>query len=227
MAYPQPHVLLRAGGHFGSISNSVDQWSVGLRFGVVGSAVDYSPGGLEDFAVAAATAFGTFHTATSVNAGSACYLSWTTAARVGTDGKYLPETQETARYDFPTPVQGNGPTSLPWNTSQVVSLRTARPRGYASNGRMYYPATGQTVTATSGLVASGTTTARVAAAKALFDSLNSAANTYDSFMRLCVMSAVGSGLAAYVSHIRSDGRLDSIERRESAIPLTWYSADLA
>lgn len=227
MAYPQPHVLLRAGGHFGASGNAVDQWSVGLRFGIVGSPVAYNPGGLEDFAVAAATAFGTFHSASSVNAGSACYLSWTTAARVGTDGKYLPETQETARYDFPTPAPGGGATGLPWNTSQVVSLRTGRPRGYASNGRMYYPATAQNVNSTTGLVASGTTTARVAAAKALFDSLNSAANNYDTFMRLCVMSAVGSGLAAYVSHIRSDGRLDSIERRESAIPLTWYSADLA
>jgi hypothetical protein len=63
--------------------------------------------------------------------------------------------------------------------------------------------------------------------KTFFDALNVAANTYSAGTRLIVASNVGGGLHAPVTMIRSDDRIDSIERRENDTPATWSTSTLA
>lgn len=200
---------------------------MGLRFGVIGADVHFDSTALQAFVDSAANAFQTFHALSANGVGTTCFLSWVTGARVGLDGKYLPAAQTTRRKDIVSPVAGHGTPALPFNSALVVSLRTALPRGYASNGRMYYPAIAVGVAAGTGRVLSSHTTPRANGAKALFDGLNVAAAAYATNMRLCVMSTVGSGLAATVTSVRVDDRTDSIERRESRIQSTWTTATLA
>lgn len=226
MAFTNAHIYLRAGGHFGTSSSEQDEWSTGARFAIVGADVPYSESALQTFVDAAWTAFSALHSHTGTVAGNACFLDWTTAARVGMDGKYDPDTQDTKRHDG-TALVGTATTFLPWNTAHVISLRTARPRGYASNGRMYYPATSIAITNTTGRITPSAVSGRVNQFKTLFDSLNVAAAVYATNMRLAVMSAVGAGQTALVNTIRADDRLDSIERREAELPSTWTTATLA
>lgn len=226
MPYPNAHLLLRASGHFGSGTTVIaDKWSTGLRFGVVGADVSYSPGSLQTFVDAAWTAFLNLHSVVAVGAGNNCYLDATTVARVGLDGKYDPATQQTVRHDGPS-TAGGGTPSNPWNTAHVISLRTAFPRGYASNGRMYYPCLSQSPASGTGRLTTAQVTARLASFKTLVESLNAAAATYSTNCRLMVYSSVGSGLSAKVTSLRADERLDSIERRENDIPANYSSVSI-
>lgn len=226
MAYRNVHLVLRAGGHFGTSSVFADNWSIGLRFGFAATDVALDPVALSAFNESAWGLFASLHPKTTVGAGTACYLDWVTSARVGTDGKYNPAQVPTTRHDG-APIAGGSSSTQPWNTALVVSLRTIAARGYASNGRMYYPCTAFTAVATTGRVADSNVLSRLNEFKTLIDGLNSAANVYQTGMRLCVMSAVGSGLTYPVTSLRGDGRFDSQERRENKTPSTWSSVTLA
>jgi hypothetical protein len=57
----------------------------------------------------------------------------------------------------------------------------------------------------------------------MLNSMNTAANVYDPGMKVRVFSNIGLGSAATVTGIRSDDRVDSIERRENQIPSVWTS----
>lgn len=63
--------------------------------------------------------------------------------------------------------------------------------------------------------------------KTFADALNTAANTYSAGTRLLVASAVGGGLHVPVTSVRSDERMDSIERRENDQPSIYSSVNLA
>jgi hypothetical protein len=63
--------------------------------------------------------------------------------------------------------------------------------------------------------------------KIFIDALKSAANTYDAGMKAIVASNVGAGLIQQVTAIRSDERLDSIERRENQQASVWSTAAVA
>lgn len=210
----------------GASDQELDHWSSGLRFGVPGNDLGLTPGALQTFVDDALVALAAFHMDATNGVGSACWLDWATAAVIGPDGKYSPPDQETARADR-APLAGGGSTNLPWNTAHVISLRTARPRGYASNGRMYYPCLSFIIDASTGRLAPTPLNNRLSGAKTLLDALNAAATAYPESPQLIVASSVGAGLTATVTHIRADARLDSIERRESLQPAVYVSVDLA
>jgi len=219
--YTNAHVLLRAGGHFGTNTGIYDNWSIGFRFGKPGSDVASSTDP-QAFVTAAAAPLATFHAGANSLVGTGCFLDYVTGARVGTDGKYDPDTQETRRHDYPTTVSGSGSMTQGWAVAVVCSLRTARPRGYASNGRLYYPAGAATPSGSSGRLSQSQTNSLVLAWKTLIDSLNSAAGAQlGSGIKLCVFSGVAPGRTETVTQIRIDGRLDQQERRENKQPPVW------
>lgn len=229
MTFANAHILCRLGGSFGVADTSkMDFWSVGLRFAIVGADVPYSSTNLLTFANAVKAAAVTMHTSNLFGAGDACWLQDVTAARVGTDGHYQPDTQETIHATPPPNSLGGGSTTKPWNTALVISLRTDRPRGYASNGRVYYPALGVPgFTLGTGRISDAAVGSRMDVAKVFLDECNTAAAAYATNMRLAVMSQKGAGLTALVTAIRADGRLDSIERRENKIPVTYMTRALS
>lgn len=226
MAFPHEHILLRFNGHFGTSSSQVDHWSAGIRFGLPTSAPAYDAGKLQTFVNQAQVLAQSFHTGTSMFTGTNCYLDFVTGAQIGVLGKYVPSAQLTALSPV-TPTAGVAPPVLPWNSALVISLRTSIPRGRGSNGRVYWPAVGAPVDATTGRVSALAMDGRMTTAKTFFDGLNSAANAYSAGMKAIVASNVGGGLIATVTAIRADGRIDSIERRENDQASAYTSKALA
>jgi hypothetical protein len=226
MVFPHEHLLLRFNGHFGTSGSVADRWSVGLRLGYPTRAPAYDPVKLQTLVNAAQTVGNTMMAAAGVSAGTVAFLDYVTGAQIGVNGKYQPTAQVTV-VSPPTPTAGAGTAVLPWNSAGVFSLRTNIPRGRASNGRCYWPALAVSITPATGRMGTATVTSRVSAFKTFLDGLNTAANAYDTGMRVCVGSAVGGGLLAQVITIRSDDRVDSIERRENQQPSAWQTATLA
>lgn len=228
MVYPHEHLLLRFNGHFGSSASAfVDRWSAGLRIGLPGSAPVYDSGKLQTLVNACHAAAQTLHASVSTYAGTACYYDYTSGANIGVLGNYVPTTQLTVI----SPTNSTNGTGAggpgPWSQAQVVSLRTANPRGRASNGRFYWPATAATVDASTGRVTTAQTNSRLTQFKTFMDAVNTAANAYYAGAKIVVASAVGGGAIAYVTAIRSDNRLDAIERRENDQPAVWSTQNLA
>ncbi len=220
MAYSSAHILLRVNGHFGTSTAVTDGWSFGMRFGVAGADVAYDEAKLQTFVQSAYDAAFTFVSDPLTLAGTACWMDNCSAARVGQNGKYSPTTQ-TTKFSTGPAVAGTGTVTLPWNSAQVVSLRTANPRGYASNGRVYVPLLAGTIVAATGRLTGTVTSNRLNNFKTMVTKLNTAANLYDPGARLRVMSNIGLGTSAHVTSMRSDDRIDSIERRENALPSVW------
>lgn len=226
MAFSNPHLLLRVLGNFGgNPSSNEEKWSTGFRLGIPGGTVPYDVGNLTTFLTNVAAPLRVFHLAAASLTGGTCYLTELTVARVGTDGKYDPPTQQTIRYIAPV-TQGTGTPVLPWSSALVFSLRTAIPRGYSSNGRIYWPALAPALDQQTGRLTQSQATSRINAFKTALDSVNTFAAAYASGMRVVVASATG-GVTNTVTSIRQDDRLDSIERRENARTPIWTSANLA
>ena len=219
MGYQFEHLYLRFNGSMGTVGGA-EKWSVGMRFGVLGADVTYDTTKLQAFVSAAKTAADTFHAASGVNTGLNVYHDYVTGARIGKDGKYSPTGAQTI-FSANSPAGGVGSAIMPWNTCQVFSLRTGVPRGRGSNGRVYWPAVAQTVSNTDGRVLTASTTTRVNAFKTFVNALNTAATNYQAGLALIVASNLGGGLNERVIAIRSDNRLDSIERRENKAVPVW------
>jgi hypothetical protein len=227
MAYNSAHILLRFHGHFGTSGAVADRWSAGLRFGLGGTDVPYDVPKLQTFVNDANIAANGVMIAAGINAGTGTFYDYAAGARVGLNGKYDPSGQLTVLSPS-SPAPGSGTNSiLPWNTAHVVSLRTTTPRGRTSNGRFYWPACGLGVAPATGRVTSASVASRLGSMKTFLDTLNTLANAYAPGMRLRVFSNIGLGGSALVTGIRSDDRLDSIERRENDQPSSWTSLSLA
>lgn len=227
MVYPHEHILLRFNGHFGSSGTAIaDRWSCNVRMGLPASAPVYDAAKLQTLVNAAQTAGQTFHSGTNSATGTSTFFDQVAGAQIGVSGRYTPTGQLTVLSPL-TPQAGIGTPIHPWNVASVFSLRTAIPRGRGSNGRVYWPAISLPVTATTGRVATGVQGLRVTAFKAFLDALNVAGNSYSAGMKVIVASNVGGGLIAYATSVRSDDRIDSIERRENDQPAVWSAAALA
>lgn len=227
MVFPNAHVLLRFNGHFGDVASQTDKWSCGIRLAhQAGIDPVYDAAKLQTLVNAAKTAGDNFHGLTNVATGTQTFLDGVSGAQIGVSGKYSPITQQTV-WSVLTPKAGVGAPAFPWNVAQVLSLRTAVPRGRGSNGRVYWPVTAGAVVSTTGRLAGLNTNARVSGFKVFLDALNTAANAYSTGMKVVVASNVGGGSYNYVTHVRADDRADSIERRENDQPVVWTTATLA
>ena len=225
--YSRAHLLIRLGGHFGqSATTKTEQWSTGFRLGNPSADVAFNETALSTLVESIWPAALALHQNAQVRAGSNTFLSWVTGAVVGPDGKYLPATQETTRFDA-EPAAGVGIGGLPWTAAIVTSLRTTRPRGICSNGRMYYPAVGMILNNNTGRVGDGELLGRLTPFKTFFDAVNDAVAAYGAGIRLVVASNKGAGDMAAVVGLRADNRLDNIERRENDVPPAYQSIGLS
>lgn len=226
MVYSHEHILLRFHGHFGTSGAFTDEWSCGMRFGFPNLAPVFDTGKLQTFVNAAQTAGNTFQASAGAQVGTNCFLDYVSGAQIGVSGRYTPSTQLTI-ISPTTTTAGAGSSTLPWNTSNVISLRTNIPRGRGSNGRVYWPMLATTIVSTTGRLAAGTVNNRIGAAKTFLDALNVAANNYSAGMKLLVASSVGGGTMGVVQSIRADDRMDSIERRENDQASVYQQTNLA
>jgi len=225
MAYDRSYLYLRIMGHFGTLTTFSDGWSVGLKL-ANSSGAEAPTAGFGGFLTGIKTAVQTFHQSAATFVGNAAYLDQLTLARVGADGRYNPEAQDTVFELYSPALPGAGTTINPWSTALVSSLRTPRPRGVASNGRFYYPAGTVAVVNTTGRMSSANVTPYVTAAKVLFDAINAQGAALSPAVKIHVMSQKGAGVSANVISVRNDGRIDQQERRENNTPSTWTSASL-
>lgn len=227
MVFQNEHILLRFNGHFGTAQTTiVDRWSCGMRFGLASSAPVYDTVKLQTFVNAAQAAANTFHPATNTNAGTGTFIDYVSGAQIGVLGKYSPSAQLTV-ISPTTSTAGIGAPINPWNTAHVISLRTNRPRGIASNGRVYWPCQSLGVSAGTGRLTPTQVNNRLTNFVTFVNALNTAANAYSAGCRLIVASAVGGGANAVVTSVRADDRLDSIERRENDQPSAWSTQAIA
>lgn len=227
MPYTSHHVLLRAVGHFGGSNTQTEQWAVGMKIPV--PLPGPSAANLSAFLVDVSPYFTTFHTSTALKAGTVCFLRGLTAAYLDTDGRYVGGgAQTTTDYTYATPGQGNGSGLMPWSTAVVLSLRTAKGRGLASNGRLYWPTLGLPIDTSEGMFAPTTTLAVANAAKTLLDQINSHTEPhFGAARRVAVMSQVGAGATETVTGIRVGGKPDRQERRERSLAEAYSSVTLA
>jgi hypothetical protein len=222
MAYDREHLYLRMLGNF---ADGVDEWSVGLRLASPTLTVP-ATGGLNAFLAAVSTPIATFHNNTAVFAGGSTKLVGLSVAKIGVDGHYNPQTQDTTTFFYPTPISGGGSAGAARSTAFVTSLRTSKPRGYASNGRFYYPATAAVTNFISGMIPESGVTPYLDAAKIMFNAINSAGLALAVPVKICVMSTHGAGLSDVVTAIRADGRLDRQERRENKLAAPYFTLSL-
>lgn len=220
MPYLQSHLVLRIHGHFGAAGSFLDYWSVGLRLarllGAPAPVADYTA-----FLESISGPVSTFHSSGTALAGTTCFLDRLTIARVGTDGKYDPPTQETTIREYTPVIAGGGSGNAPWTQAICYSLRTDRPRGYASNGRVYYPATAAVVNPATGQM--GTSVESAANLfRTMLIAINTAAASLDADLKVSVMSQVGVGLTRPVTNVRVDHHLDRQERRENDSPPAYF-----
>jgi hypothetical protein len=229
MAFSSTHVLLGIHGVFGvSHTNPLERWTTTLRI----QAIPPTPFdvALINFLADVEPEITTHHTNTFVKAGTGCWLTEITAAVIGTDGKYLlGGLQSTTRAFLTTPAQGSGVTSHPFTSAVVRSLRTARGRGRASNGRMYYPCTAFNTTVNLGGRLDTSDALGIANATAtMLNGINDgAAARFGAGSEISVMSAIGTGLSAAVLNVRVGTRVDHMESRERDLPESYQTVALA
>jgi hypothetical protein len=191
----------------------LDRWSTGLRLAITGGGT-VTVADPTIFLESISAAVSSFHQNTSVKAGSNVYLDKLEAVVLGTDGKYWGSTAVATVRDYAPPVAGNATGVLPWNSALVISQRTDFKRGYASNGRMYWPAVAQVLDNGTGRLSTGAIGPYLA-------------DAFQAGLAIHVMSAVAPGYNAPVRSLRMDTRVDSIERRENQQPAAYTSVNLA
>lgn len=226
MAFTNAHLYVRLNGGFGaSVAALTDKWSTGFRVGIPTQDSRYDAPALQTFANSVHTAAQTLHSSTGMRCGTTCFFQNVSVARVGEDGKYNPAGQLTV-YSVGTPTQGSQAGTQPWTASLSFGLRTAAPRGHASNGRAYYPMLAATIDQTTGRVNASEVTNRLNAFRTFINAVNTAALVYEPASGVQVMSQVGDGKSERVLALRADSRLDAIERRENDAPSSYTTVNL-
>lgn len=199
MPYTSPHGLLTI---LGDAFNSTEIWQTGLRL------IGTTPPTEAQF-VAVDAAVQAYLSATNVGLPIGrryLGLKW---APQDVNGRY-PDGQDAVEWFRTTPYNGAASTGYA-QIAMVLSLRTARTRGYASNGRMYWPnaqAIGQ---------ADGRWSAAIAGAAAAAGAQLIAAIADSGMGTPAVMSAVGAGRTEPITGVRVGRVPDTQRRRRDAL----------
>lgn len=224
--YTNTHVLARWFGHFGpDATTKVEEWTTGVRIAFTDTPLGTD---MDAFLADLEAPSKTFHQTNDVAAGSACWLDGMTAAFIGTDGLYVGgSAQDTTVRNYASPAQGTRVSLMPWATSKVLSLRTTRSRGRASNGRMYWPCGAPIISGSTGLMPTSECNNTAIAARVLLDAVNAAAGArFDAEAKICVMSNLGTGTTAIVTAVRVGTKPDHQESRERSLVETYSLQNL-
>lgn len=228
MTFDLDFVQITAKGHLGGgASTIVDRWMITLKVAPIDAPATVVPL-LPAFLNAIAPAFTTFHTAAQVTAGTDAWLTELNAAVIGPDGKYTGGGTQATTVKLLTATSGLGAAGLPWSSACCYTLVTNRVRGRASKGRFYYPALGTAVGGGLGTWSTTTVGGRATAAKALIDSINTAAKpALGSTAGVFVLSKVGAGVSSRVIQVKVGRVPDRQERREGVLQEEYSAANIA
>lgn len=228
MPFTSNYLYTRILGTLGNNGTGVEQWGVGFKVPVPSGTL--TAGQIEAYLSTISGAITTFHQG-QVSAGTSTFLKQLTGAMIGTDGKYLGGgTQSTQVYNYATPPAGVTAGTQPFSSCIVLSLRTPQQRGYASNGRLYWPSQGTAVGATTGTFNSSSMGTVASQAATMINQINAALGTVlglGGSSRVAVMSSVGAGTTALVTSVRVGVKPDRQERREKRIREDHVSAAVA
>jgi hypothetical protein len=203
MPYPRAHGYVT---FFGDAFTQAEIWQTGLR-------LDGTDPPDESQLIALATAFEVLWDTAEIAAPAGRRFLGVKWAPQDTSGRY-PDGEDAVEYLLPTPNQGAAGASYP-QIALVLSMRTARSRGYASNGRMYVPSALVINTGT-GLI-DATDASDAAAAGATFIGAVNAVGLGDA----SVMSTVGAGRIEPITGVRVGRVMDTQRRRRNALPESY------
>lgn len=198
--YQAPHSLV---SFLGDAYGQQEEWQTGIR---ISGQVTPTPANLESLDAA----FFTLISSSAIALPNGFRYIGVKWAPIGLDGKY-PTAAESLTFLRTTPFASTGQGGYP-QIALVLSLRTARPRGYASNGRMYVPSALRPE-ATTGRITDAQAGAAAQAAAAFIGSVNAI-----GMGTVQVMSAVGGGISANVTEVRVGRVMDTQRRRRNGIP---------
>lgn len=200
MPYPAPHTYVT---WFGDAYSGAEQWQVGLRI-----AAGFEPPTTAELE-ALDDAMEALLTTTNVAfPNGRRYLGLKVAPQT-VDGRY-PDGVDAVEYLRPTPVSGGAAVGYP-QIALVLSLRTARTRGYASNGRMYIPSS-FTPNVADGRISALNAGSAAAAGAAFIAAVNAAGIGLAS-----VMSTVGAGRVEPITGVRVGRVMDTQRRRRNQL----------
>lgn len=205
MTYPEAHNLLTV--HFRPTNSPDEVGQFGLRFRSASAPT------LADVQAAAGDVSTMWTAATSLIPNT-YQLDFCRAARIGTNGDYVPGT-ESVEFVFSPPVAGGGasPITMPLQVAFVMTLLTAKTKGLAYKGRVYLPPISSPLAAqhvyTTSLVNS-----KVNTFAAMLSALNGG-----PMGELRVFSfgntAIPGGTSELVTGVQADTRADVVRRRAS------------
>lgn len=202
MPFPAPHSLLTFSG---PAYADQEEWSTGCRLR------RSAPPTLAELQEAA-TAFQVFCGTTALGASNAARLVSVKWAPQNTEGKYG-DGESVELLLAPSALGSND--RMPAQIAIVLSLRTARPRGRGSNGRMYIPAL-PTLETNSGRFSGTDATTIAVAASDMLSEIGTALST-----DVVVGSQVGSGLLETVTGVRVGRVPDTQRRRRQGLPESY------
>lgn len=233
MPYASNFIQTVVEGEFGGVTGESEIWRTSFKIPAVGTLP--TKGDIDGFLADIAGTISGYISASQTFAGASAKLVSLAAAVLGTDGKYVGGgLQDTSRYTYPAPIAGSGTTVAPWSTAVCVSLKTAKPRGTSSRGRLYFPATAIQL-GVDGRMTNAMRNNFITQAAGLINNLNSRAATAfgGGPLKIAVMSQLGAGSTQYATHVSVGRKIDTQERREKSLseehvwtPLTGAAAVL-
>ena len=195
---------------------TTESWSCSLCMGHQGVGDGVQPGLVSEAIRDAAVAF--FSTS---YVGAGAFLNTIKYNLIGVDGKYV-DTSSSVRYDFETPTNGSGSTTVIPQAALAVTLKTAASRGLAHAGRFYMPLISPAVQADGRL-----STAQVTTIAAVATSFLNALNADDSEWRLAVVSNIGAGAQNHVTNVSVGRVIDTMRsRRKNLVEDPWTDVAL-
>lgn len=206
MPFPAAHSLLTFSG---PAYGDQEEWATGcrLRGTQAPDVADLTAVGDAFIGFTGTTALGASNAARLV---SVKWAPQTTAGRYG-DG----EAVEALR----TPQALGSNDRMPAQLAVVLSLRTARPRGRGSNGRMYIPAL-PTLGTNTGQFSAGDASTIAAAAATMLAAIGDILGT-----EVVVGSQVGAGLLETVTGVRVGRVPDTQRRRREGLPEAYSEVE--
>lgn len=135
--------------------------------------------------------------------------------------KYNGTLELLAEAAVPAVVFGSGSASHPFQTSMVTSLRTEFP-GARGRGRLYWPATGVPILASTLRPATSEVTAALTGVKSYLSAIQTAINAQIPVINLVVWSRVG-GTSHQVTRLLQGDILDTQRRRRDSLAETYQA----
>ncbi len=212
MPFTERHNYLTV--HWLSAGADPERGQFGIRFieptDATQARVDLCASDVQTFWAAATSVISQFHR-----------LEFIRLASIGTDGLYIPGTVAFDHvYAGTVPGGGSAVALFPLQVSEVISLRTAMPRGRGHAGRCYLPAV-QANMATSWLWPLANVDTRTANFATMLTSLNSKFAGSAS-----VMSSLGAGTTNRITNVNADLRPDTQRRRARQLPTSLGTSQI-